>query len=420
MRIIILYEHIVRELDAVKRLCAVLREKGHECVYFSGDFEMTKAYAYAKKHKVDAILMPWFVDDEHFDLIFPILRANPSIKVVNLHHEQISSKVYESVLFPQSKLTQANSYHFAWGSYFAEQLISRGTSPDRVFITGNIRNDKAFQIEKSRTELASQFKLDSDKKWILFAENRGFANQRMNESMKQALRDRGLTDDEIEESAKNSADSLHEFFQILQNLPRAFLDKYEFIYRPHPGTQAKVSFPKGVHLISELPIYEWMANCNLFVTCESTSIFEAEVCGIPCVTYNNLPAPDKFRMAGVDRYPKLNALTEIDDELIERVRKEQQDKHIYQDYLGLVDGEAVYRAADAVERIAESDGVINFFDHKYPVKMMVRRYLYEKATWVSVKTGLLDKIKFPNSSYWSSRDIPYSKKNTNLYFSDTI
>lgn len=416
MTIIILYEHIVREWDAVQRLCTALQNARHKCVCFSGDFELTRAYAYAKKHKVDVILMPWFVDDEHFDLIYPILKSNPGIKVVNLHHEQISSKVYENVLFPQNKLTRDNSYHFAWGKYFADQLEAHGVEKRKIFITGNIRNDKAFQIEKTRGKLSEQFDLDSDKPWILFAENRGFASQRMNESMKQVLRDRGLTDEEIAESMQNNTDSLEEFYRILGNLPDEFLEKYEFIYRPHPGTKLETELPKGIHVICELPIYEWMANCDLFVTCESTSIFEAEVVGIPCVTFNNKPAKEKFLMAGVDRYPHLQALTDINDELIEGVKQGQNASPIYQDYLGLVDGHAVERAVEAIQSIGKEDDEIQFYGHKPPKRFIIRRYLYENMTWVSVKTGMLDKIKFPNSSYWSSRDIPYSKTNQKLYF----
>lgn len=416
MNIVILYEHIVRELDAVTRLGKIIKKRGHNCVCFSGDFEVTRAYHYAKKNKVDVILMPWFVDDEHYDLIMPIIKTNPNIKIINLHHEQISSEVYEEVLFPHSELTENNSYHFAWGDYFKKQLISRGTPESRIFVTGNIRNDKAFVNSVTRKQLAEKYGLNQNKKWILYAENRGFASMRMNESLKIALRNRGLTDEEILESMNNSRDGLNSFFEILRSLPVEFLKKYEFIYRPHPGTQIEETFPEGVHLICELPIYDWILNSDLFVTCESTSIFEAEVCGIPCVTYNNLPASKKFQMAGVDKYPKLEKLTDINDELIERIKKEQSEKHIYQEYLGIVDGHAADRAADAIELISSQDSVINNYGHTLSKKVLIRRYLYEFLTWVSVKTGLLNKIKFPRSSYWSSRDIPYTKQNEEIYF----
>ena len=174
--------------------------------------------------------------------------------------------------------------------------------------------------------------------------------------------------------------------------------------------------PYKIHIICELPIYEWISNSDLFVTCESTSIFEAEVCGIPCVTYNNLPAPEKFLMTGIDRYPHLDKLTDIDDILIDSISHRQKKQPIYKDYLGFVDGHAVDRAVNAIEEIGNKDTCIKMFNHKINRKMLIRRYLYESVTYLSVKMGLLDKIKFPKSSYWSSRDIPYSKYNKENYF----
>ena len=416
MNIVILYEHIVRELDAVNSLRAALEKRGHHCEVFSGDFEVTNAYAYARKNRVDVILMPWFVDDEHFDLIYPVLRSNPDIKVVNLHHEQISSRVYERLLLPHNPLTEKNSYHFAWGTYFAGKLLEHGVPRERIYITGNIRNDKVFRIEKSKARLAEQFRLDAGKKWILYAENRGFASQRMNRSLKDALRNRGLSEEALEESARNSAEGLADFYEILKKLPESFLRQYEFIYRPHPGTRISESFPEGIHVIAELPIYEWIANSDLFLTCESTSIFEAEACGVPCATFNNMPSGELFRMAGLDRYPSLRSLSEITDRLITETARRQKRSPIYTDYLGPVDGHAIERTAAAIEAVGKEQSSIDFLGHRQSGKALVRRYLYEAATRISVKTGLLETIKFPRSSYWSSRDIPYTEYNRETYF----
>ena len=414
MNVIILYQHLVREWDASQRLRALYEEAGDNAIVCSIDFERVKAYKYAKKNIPDVILVPFFVDHEHEEWLSAFIDLNRDVKIINLHQEQIGSKFSVGLMLPRTPFTKNGSFHFAWGEYFKALLLSCGVKEENIIITGNSRNDFRNITHTDKKELASHYGLSPSKKWILFAENRGWYLGRNKEYTKRTLAPRGMTDEHFYRAVREEKENLDAFADQMRLLTEEFGREYEFIYRPHPGTVLHYELPKWVHIIADRPIYDWIACCDLFLTCESTSIFEAEMMGKPCAFVPSINIPDDDnKMAGVWDYPRLDRITEITDSLIEHIRSENESRGtIYTRYLGEVDGNAASRivaASRAVRDIAvdEADKV---YSHATP-KQLLRQFLYEKATWVTTKTGLLDRLKFPSSAYAEKRDIPYSPEN---------
>lgn len=413
MKVIIFYEHLVREWKAVQRLKARFEEQGDSVKVFSIIFERTKACR-AARGGVDLIFVPWFGGEFHELILSPLLESNPNAKIINLHHEEVGSKSSEAVLFPTSEYCKNGSYHFVWGEYFKTKLIENGVNEDTIFITGNMRNDEASAtVQHSKAELAAEFGLDEKKSWILFAENRGWLLQRNSEGAKEELKKRGLTDEDIAQSLEYSQKSLDAFFAEIKRLDRAFGEQFEFIYRPHPGTHfdAQEDFPSCLHVICTHSIYDWIKSSDLFLTCESTSIFEADMCGKPVATFDLVEEPEKMKMAGVHDYPRLSSLLEITPEYIERLRVQtEQNEKIYKRYLGEVDGRATERIVLAANEVAKRVP-IDIPYRRATKKENLHQAMFEAATWLTVHLGLLEKLRFPKSAFTEKGDIPYAKAN---------
>lgn len=412
MNIIIYYEHLVREWNASNELKKVLEEDGHRVKIFSIIFERTRANLYARKHKPDIVFVPWFVDEEHEGTLSTIIRLNPKVKIINLHQEQIGSPDSEVDMYPKTAYTSNGSYHFAWGEYFKRKLMERGVDEDKIFVTGSIRNDSSLKGNCDRNEIAKEFSLDPNKKWVLFAENRGWMNQRNTEAMKRLLMARGISEEYIEDSIKRTQEGMDELIAQMRALDDSFAKEFEFIYRPHPGTVFSESVPDCVHVIAARSIYDWIHCCDLFLTCESTSIFEAEMCGKPCATLGAEGIPERSQMAGIQKYPKIHSLSEISDQLIEELNCRRQEQGVlYEEFFAKVDGNAAKRTAEACYQVAQMD--IDPIPDYYTATAYqnFRQFAYETVLWLVVHLGLFETLKIPKSAYPEKRDIPYSSQN---------
>ena len=414
MNVIIFYEHLVREWDAVQKLKALYEKAGDKARTFSIVFERMKAYKYAKKNVPDVILVPFFIDQQHEECLSRFIDLNRDIKIINLHQEQVGSRLSEKLMLPRTPFTKNGSFHFAWGEHFRDLLLSCGVKKENIIITGNVRNDLRNTAYTDKEELAACYGLSPSKKWILFAENRGWYLNRNKEDSKRMLTSRGMTEEHFYRAVREEKENLDAFANQMCLLTEDFGMEYEFIYRPHPGTVIQYELPQWVHIIPNRPIYDWIACCDLFLTCESTSIFEAEMMGKPCAIIPSVNIPDDDnKMAGVWDYPRVDSVTEIIDSLIERIRSENQARGtIYTRYLGNVDGHAGERVVEASRTVLNVpvDEADKVYSHATP-KQLLRQFLYEEATLVMTKAKLLDKVKFPRSAYAEKRDIPYSPEN---------
>ena len=418
MNIVLFYEHLVREWDAICLLRDRFIEKGNNAKAFSIIFERTKALSFAKKNTPDIVFMPWFMDSEQEEIVSVFVKFNPSVKIINLHHEEIGSKNSEKSIFPTTPYTKNGSFHFVWSEYFKNRLNESGVRDEYIVVTGNIRNDLKINPIITRGTLSEKYGLCMAKRWILFAENRGWFLSKDTEAVRTMMAERGVSGEEFTRKSKCERENIDDFSVKLSSLSDKFVENFEFIYRPHPGTSIKYDMPDWVHVISDFSIYDWINSCDLFLTCESTSIFEAEMCGKPCAIVPSLNKPDECdRMIGVWDYPQVNDVSEIDIEKINAISKENLEKgSIYQKYLGKTDGCATERVVDATYQIYNIEPEISCEALSFISKeQQLRQIFYEKITWIMVKLHLLDKLHYPRSAYAEKRDIPYSDENRWIY-----
>ena len=413
MIVYLFYEEIVREYKALCNLKKTLEKKGHTVYIFSIIFETNEYLRTSKKSPPDVIYMPWFYNEVEENAIYPLIKRNKNLKIINMHQEELSSPDTEHYYDPKTKMAKNAIYHVVWGDFFKDFLIRYNVPSDRIFVTGNFRTDLLKKTIVTRKELSEKYKLNPEKKWILFAESRGYFTQRKQNGELELLANK-INYSVIERNIQFDIDCFKSLKVDLSNVNSDFFKKYEFIYRPHPGTSPETGLPDWLKIISDLPISDWISNVDLFVARASTSIIEAEISGVPCCQYENPSTPKEDLIPGFERYPIITSINDISDELIDELSR--NNRHLYEDYFGVVDGKATERVADALDKvIALDDGISNLEYYKNLKKpsawYYTKRAIYEIVVKFLVKTRLIEVIKRPRSAYIRLKDIPYYSKN---------
>lgn len=410
MQIIILYQHISREYQACQGLKNALNQRANvKASVYSVDFEWSVAYLQAKKNGLDVLIVPWLYDEENYQLFYPFIKLNQNLIIFNLHHEQIACSSNECMLQPRSDGAK-NVFHCAWGDYFKSRLEISGVKSDKIFVTGNLRNDSAFLTNKSKKDLAQEYGLDINKKWIIFAESRGWA-LKCDEKLMNYYVNTGVLRADMEERLQLDLKSLTAFVSQLNTLKDDFFKQYEFIYRPHPGTAAPKQLNSKVKIISSETIYSWLKASDLYLTWNSTSIFEADILNIPALLHEPISNSAKHRAHGLEKYETITSFEQISKELLENCLCKQKDKKIYEEYFGIVDGNATARLAQCIIGLDNKTNTNqNVAINKQNRNFIYRKICFELVTYILGKMRLLKKLKFPRSAFYQYNDIPYLKK----------
>lgn len=409
--IIIFYQSINRELDS----CLIFKKKLKELYKITAhvlsiDFEHYKAVRLSKKIKIDMLIIPWMYQESNYALLQPILKQNQNMIIVNLHHEQIGSEASYGRLLPTGENAKNSVIHFVWGEFFEKKLIEVGVKKNFIFKTGNIRTDTAFTTKTTRQMLAREFKLDPNKVWILFAENRGWIltnNSKKEEHMVYL----GYTPDDVKDRTRITKESLDATINEFNELDDDFFNDFEIIYRPHPGTNAPENINKRIKIIDKYSIYEWINSIDVNVVWTSTSIFESDIKNIPSFVYEPIKNLKRHRTSGLEYYPKINRFSDLNKDLIIKCKNKLKEEKIYERYLGKVDGKSIERSCKVINKLLN-----NRIDGYSPNLMPYDKYghykrlCFQLVTKLLVRLKLLDIFKYPRSAYELRKDIPYGKK----------
>ena len=125
----------------------------------------------------------------------------------------------------------------------------------------------------------------------------------------------------------------------LRSLGKDFFDKFELIYRPHPGRFAdnRLKSNSSIHLITDLSMSEWCQFVDIVVSRLSTSLFEAERFGKQVFRYDPVNHPSRLLTYGLELYPKIENFREIDEGVKLNLRPQTK---VYPKYIGVSDPEA--------------------------------------------------------------------------------
>lgn len=413
--VIIFYEILSREYPACDKIRKILEEKhNHKVGVFSIIYEYYKAIKFAKKNGVDCVVMPWLREEENYAAMKHFVEINNKVILCNFSHEQIASDETCELYIPKTEEIKNKVFHFCWGEHFKDLIVRNGVNSKNAVVTGNSRLDFKYECKMNREILAKEFNLDLNKKWILFAESRDWVLDGCNlETRIQQGLDEALEKESYEWSKKY----LEEIYAQLNELDEKFFEKFEFIYRPHPSC----SNPKGitnpnVKVTANYSIYEWLKNCDYYISSASTSAFEAESMGKPVVCFEIKDMPKTFKTYGLENYIQINHLSSIDDKLFEKALKVTNGQNIFAKYVGVCDGKNCERTADIIDELLNSN--IDFVHKK--VKDCANNNNMPTKFRSLVKNMLMGMglVRLVKSKEWCSlayKDCPFTRTNKKMY-----
>lgn len=313
INILFLIEHVARELDVVTCLAHKLRAQ------FGIDADVKNYYndfTYnLKTYSPEVVVFPFFYGADNPYAIKYLARW-PEAKFLNLAWEQLLMKVDYGMKTPRDNAARERVIHFCWTQKYLDFLVSKGVKPDRLLLTGNpvmkLYDTPYKTYFKSRADLASLYKLDSGRKWVLFPESYQYAfmsEQRMRELVEEDKADPKL----VAEARDYSDRCLHLMFAWANELT-AKTDPL-FILRPRPSTTSKraiklmrkaIGVPaKNIAIIKAESARDWILASDHVISSHSTTLIEAAIAGKPVHLFSPEVIPDALTAEWHNLIPSL-------------------------------------------------------------------------------------------------------------------
>lgn len=277
MRFILFYETIEREFQNALLLKAELKKRGHSLL-ICDPYYMINISKEKFDFIPDVLLTPFLYEDGQLK-IFKDLFNGKLKRIVNLQYEQILTNHHNKIGLHIPKNLNRNAIHLCWGEKWRNVLISNGVPKENCIVTGSINVDMDRErfdgIYKTKEDMAKEYNLDKNKKWIIFISSFSMVNLtdtridfHINRFGKEKVQERMKVDTESREI-------------ILSWIKRYIKEnECEFIYRPHPGEAMDNYIYKiqdkydNFHIIKNDSIRGWIKVCDKIHTWASTSIVD--------------------------------------------------------------------------------------------------------------------------------------------------
>lgn len=304
--IMILYEHVARELKNACILKVLLEREGYSV--------RIENVAWRKgilnlMHKPKLIISPSCQNDLGMNYIVHnfVGAYNGGYQILNLYSEQLSPPSAEDVLVVKEKALKI--YHIAWGKYSYNNLLNCGLHKEQISITGSQRLDYIKDIFSSlnitKDFIAKKFGLNLEKHWIMMVGN--FTAKDEYEKEFDRIESEGYHDfGEIYNLTKNTYYELIKWYEIILN-DELLKDNIEFIYRPHPNELVDNKLIelskkyKNFHIIGDLTVSDWALYLDLVYMWTSTSSVEFAVSKVPIISLMPFELPEHHEMPLVNK-----------------------------------------------------------------------------------------------------------------------
>lgn len=380
---VIVIEVANRELDNALLLKAELEKRGYRVNIMSKTEQL-------RFQETDILITPNCYIKSNYD--FYRYRFNcKSGKIVNLQYEQVLSPIEEDNELYSLDPTTKQITHVCWGKHTVDRLRRKNVKPELLPVTGAIQLDTTRpQFDsywKSRDQIAEEFGLPREKKWILYISSFAcFIGSKINEVQKET----------------HSEDNVERFAVVTDTSQRATLswfdrfleetDEYIVIYRPHPVElsspqvrEVVAKHPDSFRCIQDYEVKQWLKVADIPCTWLSTAISESyfmgknclvfRPCEIPedvdCVLYKGVHAAEDYEAfkARILGYHPSTEYFPIDRELIEYYYDFSREP-AYQKIADVVDG-PLPEAHDL--ETYEKDRVKYLLGNHLPLKLSVKK-----------------------------------------------
>lgn len=327
--------------------------------------------------------------------------------IVNLQYEQVLSPIEEDNELYSLDETSRGITHICWGRHTFDRLRRKQVAVEHLPITGAIQLDTTRSLFdsywKSRDQIAEEFRLPADKKWILYISSFAcFIGSKINEVQKETH-----TEDNVERFAivtdTSQRATLAWFDRFLMEN-----DDYIVIYRPHPvelsSPQVKEvleKHPDSFRCIQDYEVKQWLKVADIPCTWISTAIAESYFTGKNCLVFRPYQIPEDVDCV---LYQGVRAAESYDD-FYRQIREYQSSteffpisKDLIEYYYSFHEECAFLKIADVVDREKSEAGDQRFYQKErwgylfrnHVVAKLVLKKLYR--SWYKV-TGL--KIRNP-------------------------
>ena len=288
-KVVIVIEVANRELDNALLLKAELEHRGYTVRILS----KTEQFSLSE---TDILITPNCYNKANYE--FYRYRFNcKSGRIVNLQYEQVLSPIEEDNELYSLDETSKEVTHICWGKHTYDRLLGKQVAPKNLPITGAVQLDTTRSMFdgywKSRSQIAKEFQLPSEKKWILYISSFAcFIGSKINEVQKET----------------HTQDNVDRFALVTDNSQKATLawfdrflsnhDDYIVIYRPHPvelsSPQVKEiseKHPNSFRCIQDYEVKQWLKVADIPCTWLSTAIAESYFSGKNCLVFRPLEIP---------------------------------------------------------------------------------------------------------------------------------
>lgn len=364
----ILYEIATREWDNILILGNELKRRGYTVEYMQlGEVSKNNYIKNNRKLKkyrnnVKVLLVPSFYHDkEMLDYFYyPFGRVE---KIVNLRWEQYY--VNEVMDNPKEHLylypceSGRNAYHVCWGNVSHQNMIEIGISEDRLIDSGplhmDILRDEFRDRFKTKSELLSQYKLDSNREMVLFISS--FANATDKSSYHSYIEKFFSGNYRFDNSRialeQSSYHLALEWFDDFLEINKDIV----FIYRPHPSELVTEKLKKleekydNFIVSTDYSVKQWILASDILVTWMSTAIIEAYFANKACFIIRPVDFPIEKDMCVYKDAKFISSEEEFLRITKDSCKNSLSEKYVYQCYGVDAVNPSYIRLSDSLETI---------------------------------------------------------------------
>lgn len=384
---IIFYEHIAREFDSVELLHSYMSFLGFSGVVLPVHFNR---YKYVLKYNPKIIVAPYYYSK--YDVFDNYLKLYPDTVLINLHSEQISSKLSAAHMLPNDEKTR-NVLHCVWGKNFAKQLIESGVDKSKIFITGSIRNDLTYFLshksqEPSNTILApTSFSLS-------------FLDKNETDDLITIFKDKNKVD-ELIDFTKKSRDAFFKIIYKFSLLSKTGSEK--ILLRPHPHVSLSEyerkfcevnglnCLPDNIIINRDGSIQENIAHCKKLIAWNSTSALEAAMMKKKVVLLVPYAFPDFMDCDFLYYFPIANDEKSLQKHIINSEIDPRVDDYLSDTYYE-IDGKTHIRIgkilSDCIIRCKKNHNK----NIRYMLYFFIKYVLYDIPKNILHRIGILGKL----------------------------
>lgn len=366
MEFILFYESMERELQNAYLLRAELNKRGHD-LYIFDLFKLLNEDKQGFNFIPDAILVPYLYEKRHLESIIKPLFKGRIKRIVNIQYEQIISCNKKQLETQLPKGLNKNALHLCWGQNWQRKLIEMGIKKENAPVVGSINIDmdreRFSSLYKTKKEMANEYNLNNDKKWIIFISSFGMVN--LTEFRKKYYIKR-----HGDIAINNRIETENYTKKILLEWIMTYINENdcEFIYRPHPSEIVDdyviniENNYNNFHIIKQDSVRSWIKVCDKIHTWYSTCIvdiyFMKKTCSIirpidlPEIMHNDILNTGNFTR-DYESFCRFNN---------EDITEFPMDEQIILDYFDVDEEKYAYeKICDLLEDIVKRDVHMEFY-----------------------------------------------------------